>query len=99
MTFVESAQNVTPGEISGCPLLSLHASLCVWILTDIWGVAQIPMEEELKYSGRGQHHDSLMGLGSAWSQDDSHIDLNEEQSLIATSIMQLADAQVTADVG
>ena len=61
---------------------------------DIPCILQIPMEEELKYSGRGQHHDSLMGLGSAWSQDDSHMDLNEEQSLVATSIMQLADAQV-----
>ena len=52
------------------------------------------MEEELKYSGRGQHHGSWMGLGSAWSQDDSQADLNEEQSTVATSIMQLADAQV-----
>ena len=74
--------------------VTVHGFGLVLILMDIACILQIPMEEELKYSGRGQHHDSLMGLGSAWSQDDSHMDLNEEQSLVATSIMQLADAQV-----
>ncbi|XP_076446239.1 bridge-like lipid transfer protein family member 1 isoform X6 [Babylonia areolata] len=55
---------------------------------------KLPVEEELKYSGRAQHHDSWMGLGSAWSQDDSRTDLTEEQATVATSIMQLADAQI-----
>jgi hypothetical protein len=39
--------------------------------------------------------DSLLGaFGSAWSQDDSRLDLNDELFSKATSIMQLADARI-----
>ncbi|KAH9519850.1 hypothetical protein Btru_071066, partial [Bulinus truncatus] len=34
------------------------------------------------------------GLASSWNQDDSRLDVNEENCTMATSIMQLADAQV-----
>ncbi|XP_076117611.1 bridge-like lipid transfer protein family member 1 isoform X3 [Mytilus galloprovincialis] len=41
-----------------------------------------------------KRQDSLLGaFGSAWSQDDSRLDLSDEQFSKATSIMQLADAR------
>ena len=41
-----------------------------------------------------KRQDSLMGaFGSGWSQDDSRLDLTDRQLAMATSIMQLADAQ------
>lgn len=42
-----------------------------------------------------RRQDSLLGaFGSAWSQDDSRLDLNDELFSKATSIMQLADARI-----
>lgn len=38
------------------------------------------------------------GVGSTWSQEDSRIDLAENDFTMATSIMQLADAQVKFSV-
>lgn len=41
-----------------------------------------------------KRHDSLINaFGSAWSQEDSKLDLTDEQFATLTSIMQLADAQ------
>ncbi|XP_062586140.1 bridge-like lipid transfer protein family member 1 isoform X2 [Saccostrea cucullata] len=41
-----------------------------------------------------KRHDSLINaFGSAWSQDDSKLDLTDQQFNSLTSIMQLADAQ------
>ncbi|XP_055893241.1 bridge-like lipid transfer protein family member 1 isoform X2 [Biomphalaria glabrata] len=34
------------------------------------------------------------GLASSWNQDDSKLDVNEDNCTMATSIMQLADAQI-----
>ena len=52
----------------------------------------LPMHED----GRCDRvHDSMIGgLGSTWSQDDSKTDVNDGFLTMATSIMQLADAQV-----
>ncbi|XP_021348394.1 uncharacterized protein KIAA1109-like [Mizuhopecten yessoensis] len=51
---------------------------------------QILEDERSSY----KRQDSLLGaFGSGWSQDDSRMDLNDEQLTMATSIMQLADAQ------
>ncbi|XP_041357043.1 transmembrane protein KIAA1109-like isoform X2 [Gigantopelta aegis] len=53
---------------------------------------RLPMDEDTRCD---RVHDSMMGgLGSAWSQDDSKTDVNDGFLTMATSIMQLADAQV-----
>ena len=41
----------------------------------------------------GRQDSMLGGFGANWGQDDSRIDLNDEQLTMATTIMQLADAQ------
>ncbi|XP_071088521.1 bridge-like lipid transfer protein family member 1 [Haliotis cracherodii] len=51
-----------------------------------------PLDDGTNY---GRTHENMStGFGSAWSQDDSRTDVNEEYLTMATSIMQLADAQL-----
>lgn len=59
---------------------------------------QFPMDlddESTRYIHQNTAESCTAGLGSSWSQDDSRLDVSEEDYTMATSIMQLADAQVT----
>ncbi|ESO89448.1 hypothetical protein LOTGIDRAFT_234295 [Lottia gigantea] len=51
---------------------------------------RLDMDEDVSY---GKAHESWL-LGSSWSQDESRTDINEDNVTMATSIMQLADAQM-----
>ncbi|BFZ14882.1 hypothetical protein BsWGS_17921 [Bradybaena similaris] len=58
---------------------------------------QFPMDlddESTRYIHQNTAESCTAGLGSSWSQDDSRLDVSEEDYTMATSIMQLADAQV-----
>ncbi|XP_050415172.1 bridge-like lipid transfer protein family member 1 [Patella vulgata] len=51
---------------------------------------KMPLDEDSNY---GKAHEGWL-LGSSWSQDESRTDINEDNVTMATSIMQLADAQM-----
>lgn len=51
-------------------------------------------DETSQYLRQNTTESCTAGLASSWTQDDSKLDVNEEDCTMATSIMQLADAQV-----
>ncbi|CAL1545950.1 unnamed protein product, partial [Lymnaea stagnalis] len=51
-------------------------------------------DEAAQYLRQNTSESCAAGLASSWTQDDSKLDVNEENCTMATSIMQLADAQV-----
>ncbi|KAK3599977.1 hypothetical protein CHS0354_012630 [Potamilus streckersoni] len=71
---------------------TMNANLYRWMVEQQSGFQSPPVEEE---PGLIRRQDSFLEeFGQGWGKDDSHIDVrNAEQCTMATSVMQLADAQ------